>query len=273
MLELSRTVRFCLNDPPSAAEAPPKDNTFAAWPPMRGLGRYYELVVLCRGEADPKTGYFINIKHIDQAVHRHAVPCIQSVLTQPGGADDVPIGRLLRDMLNSLQPALRNAVDSVCLRLTPTYHIELRNRDMDHVLIRQRYEFSAAHRLHVPELTDEENRETFGKCNNPAGHGHNYQVEVAVRLPIAPDGQTAPVQTIDTIVNRHAIELLDHKHLNTDVPQFADLNPSVENIAKVIWQMLEGRFTELGPDAGLDELSVWETSKTVCTYRGPAVPA
>ena len=73
-------------------------------------------------------------------------------------------------------------------------------------------------------------------------------------------------------LNRHAIELLDHKHLNTDVPQFASLNPSVENIVKVVWDMLVDRFGELGPGAVLDELSVWETSKTVCTYRGATPP-
>jgi len=314
MLELSRTVRFCLNDPPppppgvganasASASAqsvwtpgadpapgadpgadpgaalsadPPRDNTFAAWPPMRGLGRYYELDVTCLGEADPKTGYFINIKLIDQAVHKHAVPCMQRALACPDGSADVPLGQLMREMLNALQPSLQDSVIRAQLRLTPTYRIEIRSHDMDHILIRQRYEFSAAHRLHVPDMTDPENRQTFGKCNNPAGHGHNYRLQAVVRLPIDPKGRTADAQQIDAIINRHAIEPLDHKHLNTDVPQFADLNPSVENIVKVIWNMLVGRFTELGPSASLQEISVWETSKTVCTYRGgnePAVPA
>lgn len=181
----------------------------------------------------------------------------------------MPVGRLMCRMLESLQPTLRGSVVMLVLRLTPTYSIALRSEDMDHVLIRQRYEFSAAHRLHVPGLSDQENRDIFGKCNNPAGHGHNYQLEVAVRLPIDPDGRTVDVAQVDTIVNQHAIELLDHKHLNTDVPQFADLNPSVENIVKVIWNMLAGRFGGLGARAELEELKVWETSKTVCTYRGP----
>jgi 6-pyruvoyltetrahydropterin/6-carboxytetrahydropterin synthase len=266
MLELSRTVRFCLNDPPG--DPPPRDNTFAAWPSMRGLGRYYELAVTCLGEADPKTGYFINIKHIDRAVHERAMPCMQRALAGTSASANVPLGQLMRDMLNALQPTLQGSVIRAQLRLTPTYRIDIRSHDMDHVLIRQRYEFSAAHRLHVPGMTDDKNRETFGKCNNPAGHGHNYRLEAAVRLPIDPQGRTANAEHIDAIVNRHAIEPLDHKHLNTDVPQFADLNPSVENIVKVIWNMLAGRFAELDPDAALEEISVWETSKTVCTYRG-----
>jgi 6-pyruvoyltetrahydropterin/6-carboxytetrahydropterin synthase len=274
MLELSRTVRFCVNDPPPAkAQArgeAPRDNTFAAWPPMRGLGRYYELDVTCRGQADAQTGYFINIKLIDQAVLKHALPCIHRALTGADGSPDVPIGQLMREMLAALQPALRHSVVCIELGLTPTYKIALRSHDMDHVLIRQRYEFSAAHRLHVPGLSDQENRDIFGKCNNPAGHGHNYRLQVVVRLPIDPDGRTADIEQVDALVNRHAIEQLDHKHLNTDVPQFAGLNPSVENIVKVIWDMLVNQFGPLGPGAALDELSVWETSKTVCTYRGPA---
>ncbi len=274
MLELSRTVRFCVNDPPPAgADAlgdAARDNTFAAWPPMRGLGRYYELDVTCRGVADVQTGYFINIKRIDQAVLAHVLPCIDRALSGQGAASGVPVGKLMRDMLAELQPALRGSVIRIVLRPTPTYRIALRSHDMDHVLIRQRYEFSAAHRLHVEELSEEENREVFGKCNNPAGHGHNYRLEVTVRLPIDKDGRTVDVERIDTLVNQHAIEHLDHKHLNTDVPQFAGLNPSVENIVMVIWGMLVDRFGTLGRDAALDELSVWETSKTVCTYRGPA---
>ncbi len=103
----------------------------------------------------------------------------------------------------------------------------------------------------------------------PASHGHNYRVQVVVRVPIDPAGRTADSAELDAIVNRHAIELLDHKHLNSDVPQFAELNPSVENIVRVIWDMLNGPLAELGGGSVLDELSVWETSKTVCTYRGP----
>lgn len=284
MLELSRTIRFCLNDPPPGASGDAaglpaegrghagaaKDNTFAAWPAMRGLGRYYELDVTCRGGADPATGYFINIKHIDRAVHEHALPCFHRALAGSDGASGVAMGGLMRGLTAALKPALRGSVIRVGLRLTPTYQIAIRSHDMGHVLIRQRYEFSAAHRLHVPDLSDEENREVFGKCNNPAGHGHNYRLEVAVRLPIDHEGRTADVQRIDALVNRHAIQRLDHKHLNTDVPQFAGLNPSVENIVRVIWDMLAGPIADgLGVGSALYELSVWETSKTVCTYHGP----
>ena len=73
MLELSRTVRFCVGHDGSMATDAPVANSFAAWPPMRGLGSYYELKVTCRGRADPRSGYFLNIKHIDQAVREGAL--------------------------------------------------------------------------------------------------------------------------------------------------------------------------------------------------------
>jgi 6-pyruvoyltetrahydropterin/6-carboxytetrahydropterin synthase len=270
MLELSRTVRFCVNDPPSGVsdggDGGPRDNTFAAWPAMRGLGRYYELDVTCRGEADPVTGYFINIKKIDRAVQEHALPCFDRALCNPAG---VPMGGLMQSLLSAIGPALHDTVTCVELRLTPTYRIAIRSQDMDHVLIRQQYEFSAAHRLHVPDLSDQENVTIFGKCNNPAGHGHNYRLQVVVRVPIDPAGRAVDAAELDAIVNRHAIALLDHKHLNIDVPQFAELNPSVEHIVREIWAMLEGPLTGLAKGSTLEELSVWETSKTVCTYRGP----
>jgi len=281
MLELSRTVRFCVNDPPipdpgpggqSQPDAAPqpeagaRDNTFAFWPAMRGLGRYYELTVTCRGQADPATGYFINIKRIDQAVREHAFSCFHRAIAEGPGA---PLGRLMCELFDALNPALHNTVAELKLCLAPTYRIELKEHDMDHVLIRQQYEFSAAHRLHVPEMSDKANREVFGKCNNPAGHGHNYRLEVAVRVPIDPAGRTVEVEALDALVNTHAVEPLDHKHLNQDVPAFAELNPSVENIVKVIWGMLQAPLKGLADGAGLEELSVWETGKTVCTYRGP----
>src|SRR5688500_20138902 len=107
MLELSRTVRFCLND--ARGERPPRHNTFSAWPPMRGLGRYYELDVRCAGEADPLTGYFINIKHIDEAVRGHVLPHLATVITTQPSAG-VAMGGLMRSVLARLQPPLNHSV-------------------------------------------------------------------------------------------------------------------------------------------------------------------
>lgn len=266
MLELSRTVRFC----PGGDFASPRDNSFSAWPAMRGLGRFYQLHVTCAGDADPVTGYFMNITHIDQAVRRHVLPLFDAHLKADPAGRGVPMGKLLRQVIDLLRDPLRQSVVAVTLELSPFYRLTTRSADMDHVLIRQQFEFAAAHRLHVPELSDEENRRVFGKCNNPAGHGHNYRLDVAVRVPIDPAGHILPVGALDHWVNRHVIERLDHKHLNVDVPQFrgGGNNPSVENIARAIYGMLTPCVGELGAGVGLEEVSVWETSKTVCTYRG-----
>lgn len=266
VVELTRTVRFCLSDPAGPGwEAEPKSNTFAGWPAMRGLGRYYELLVRCRGDVDPVSGYFLNIRHIDQAVRQAALPHLFAVVNGPGGSSAVAMGALMRRLSELIQPALGGSVESLRLALTPFYSLEIRSRDMDQVLLRHQYEFSASHRLHVPAWSEQKNKEVFGKCNNPAGHGHNYKLEVAVIVSIDPHGRVPDVSQLDALVDQHVIEKLDHKHLNTDVVEFRALNPSVENIARVIHDLLEGPVAGVG--SKLDEICIWETGKTVCTFR------
>lgn len=274
MIELSRTVRFCLNDgqlpgeagvPPSSSATDGRHNTFASWPAMRGLGRFYQLTVDCRGQVHPVEGWFINIRHIDNAARDHIVPFLQRTLALTTDASAAPMGRLMVRILELLEPALKGAAEQIALELTPFYHLVIRRADMSQVIVKHEYEFSAAHRLHVSTLSDEENVRVFGKCNHPAGHGHNYRVQVAVRSPIDPRGHILPVSALDKIVDEHAIAKLDHKHLNCDIPEFANRNSSVENIAKVIYDWLADPVESL--DAQLDAITVWETQKTHCTYR------
>ena len=274
MVELSRTVRFCL-DPDPAAWDRPRHNGFAGWPPMRGLGRYYQLIVLARGEPDPQTGYFMDIRHMDAAVRRHALPvALDALRADSADGHGVAIGTLMDRMFQALDPALDHTLIELALALTPFLHVAQRRDDVGCVLIRHRYEFAAAHRLHVPQLDDEANRRIFGKCNNPAGHGHNYELEVAVRVPVTPRGDVLSAGELDALVDRCVLQKLDHKHLNVDVPQFEGVNPSVENIARIIFEMLDPHVPSLdGHGTGraeLDSVSVWETPKTVCTYRRPA---
>jgi 6-pyruvoyltetrahydropterin/6-carboxytetrahydropterin synthase len=265
VIELCRTVRLCLNDA-DPLDAP-RRNTFSAWPPVRSLGRYYELHVSCVGQPDAATGYLVNIKHIDRAVHGHVLPLLRRALAEEG--DDVAMGRLMVRMIDALRAVLPHRVAALRFNLTPMVYLEIADMP-DAVTLAQQYEFSAAHRLHTPELSDEENRRVFGKCNNPAGHGHNYRVEVAVRCPIDAQGQLPAVEALDALVHDAVIDKLDHKHLNLDVPAFAALNPSVEHIAQVIHGWLAPRLAELvsTPGVTLEHVRVWETGKTACTYRG-----
>lgn len=272
MIELGRTIRFSLNGegPGDAVWATPTWNSYSAWPAMRGLGRYYELTVCCRGEADAQTGYFVNIKHIDEAVRESVLPYLSGIVAETSDTTLLPMGELMQRMVGLLDEPLNRSVAELRLQLTPRYALEIRSQQMDHVLIRQQYEFSAAHRLHVDELSDAENQRIFGKCNNPAGHGHNYRVEVIVNAPIDATGHVPLVEELDAVVARHVLDRLDHKHLNHDVPEFAQLNPSVEHIVQVVWGMLQPHMAGLGSVAGtkLHEVRVWETEKTVCSYKG-----
>ncbi|XP_018616996.1 6-pyruvoyl tetrahydrobiopterin synthase isoform X2 [Scleropages formosus] len=106
--------------------------------------------------------------------------------------------------------------------------------------------FSACHRLHSKSLSEEENKEVYGKCNNPNGHGHNYKVEVTVR-------------------GKEAIMIpLDHKNLDKDVPHFENVASTTENLAVFIWDSL----AKLLPPNLLYEIKIHETEKNIVVYRG-----
>ena len=136
------------------------------------------------------------------------------------------------------------------------------------VTITQSFEFAAAHRLYVPDLSEEENRRVFGKCTNPNGHGHNYVLEVTLAgEPDPGSGTLVDLPVFEAAVKERVIDRFDHKHLNLDCPEFARLNPTVENITRVIWDLLEDAF---GPSTAgrLRTVRVWETPKTFAEYRG-----
>ena len=143
---------------------------------------------------------------------------------------------------------------------------------MDRVTLRQSYEFSAAHRLHVPSLSDAENRQLFGKCNNPAGHGHNYRVEPVVAVKVGAEGARFSLADLERLTEEHIVARFDHKHLNQDTREFGPgpggVNPSVENIARVFFEALAGPVRAAGADATLRSVTVWETDRTCATYAG-----
>ena len=107
-----------------------------------------------------------------------------------------------------------------------------------------RYRFVASHRLHAPSLSDEENRALYGKCDNPYGHGHDYTVDLSVEGPVGADGQIVHRAAFDALVRSQVLEPLDHKNLNTDVPEFAGANvPTTENLAEAIQRRLTAHWT------------------------------
>jgi len=285
MIELSRSVRFCISFGESSlpADRSGGHNRFAGWPSMARLGAHYELVVCCRGEPDPVTGYLMNISAIDEAVRNRAIPLIeQAVQAAPRRAP----GHVLRELIAALRPALTRPIQSVAWRLTPFYTVMMETSQMERFLITQQFDFAAAHRLHCWQLSDEENRRIFGKCNNAHGHGHNYRLQVTVSAPLPPEGEHPknerpddehqegeqregrhpPLQLpdLERIVDEQVIQRFDHTHLNLDTAEFAQLNPSVEHIARVCHDLLAEPIAAAG--AALEKVTVWETEKTSCTY-------
>jgi 6-pyruvoyltetrahydropterin/6-carboxytetrahydropterin synthase len=240
---------------------------------MRGLGRFYELRVRCRGKVSPSTGYFLNIKEIDQAVRSTAIPSIQRACHERPATDAAVV---LNEMLVPLDAALGGKLASVRWLLTPYYSIEMSaaaanpSKSEPRALLRQQFEFAASHRLHCAHLSDAENRALFGKCNHAGGHGHNYRVEPCVESPIGRDGSKFPLSDLERITARTIIDRFDHKHLNADNAEFdtarGGVNPSVENIARVCFDLLKPEIGRACPEAALRSVTVWETDKTWCTY-------
>ncbi|XP_043912226.1 6-pyruvoyl tetrahydrobiopterin synthase isoform X1 [Protopterus annectens] len=125
--------------------------------------------------------------------------------------------------------------------------------------------FSACHRLHSKTLSEEENKKIFGKCNNPNGHGHNYKVEVTVYGEIHPvTGMVINITDLKAYMQQTIMETLDHKNLDKDVPYFADVVSTTENVAVYIWDSLQ----EFLPPGVLYEVKIHETDNNVVVYRG-----
>lgn len=271
MIRLSRTIRFCVNPPTARPPVGPGDsNGYGGVPSMRGLGRYYELVVTVAGKPEAATGYLMNIKAIDAATRSAALPIIERACDERPNAEPAEI---LHAVTMAVQHALRGMVESVRWRLTPTYSVEMEARDMGRVLIRQRFDFAASHRLHVDSMSDEANRATFGKCNNPNGHGHNYQLEPCVLVGIGGASLPPSLGEIESLVQRVLIDRFDHTHLNLDTQEFdamrGGVNPSVERIAEVCFRLLKPEIARHfgGRHADLVSMTVWETDRTSATYE------
>lgn len=129
----------------------------------------------------------------------------------------------------------------------------------------RRETFNAAHRLHNPNLSDDENKEIFGLCNNPNYHGHNYVLEVWLEGEIdTKSGYIIDLKILSEIIHQEVLDPFDHRNLNLDCEEFRDLNPTAENIAYVIWNKLRQR---LESKYHL-EIRLWETDRNSVFFDG-----
>lgn len=134
------------------------------------------------------------------------------------------------------------------------------------VAVSREENFNAAHRLYNPAWSDERNDAVFGKCNNPNFHGHNYRLIVTVKGEPNPEtGYVIDLKTLSDLIQTHVLRSFDHKNLNLDTPWFRDLNPTAENIAVVIWNILRKHL-----DNRLDlTVKLYETERNSVEYPAP----
>jgi 6-pyruvoyltetrahydropterin/6-carboxytetrahydropterin synthase len=126
------------------------------------------------------------------------------------------------------------------------------------------YRFAASHRLHSLQLSDRENAAIFGKCNNPYGHGHDYVLSVTVSGQINEQtGLLVSRSSLDQLIQEKVLHLFSHRNINLDVPQFANLVPTTENVALVIADLLQQSWREYAAlrEVRLERVHIQETDR------------
>jgi 6-pyruvoyltetrahydropterin/6-carboxytetrahydropterin synthase len=253
MFRLTREVRFAINSTTDDQLRNPPSNSYGGFPSLTGAGQYLRLQVTLLGELDSQTSYLRNIKDIDQSVRDRIVDDAATALSA---------SRAFAALRDCFGP---QSIESVTLCLSPFLSItQLASEFGMSTRLSQKFEFSGSHRLHNPRLSEDENRKTYGKCNNPHGHGHNYELQVTLRGNPNDSGLIVDVPAFERIVKETVIDRFDHKNLNVEIAEFRELIPTVENIAMVIYRLLKNRFASI--HAELASVTVWETPKTWCEY-------
>jgi 6-pyruvoyltetrahydropterin/6-carboxytetrahydropterin synthase len=136
---------------------------------------------------------------------------------------------------------------------------------MPNVTVVRRVQFNAAHRVHNPSLSDEENKALFGKCNNPNWHGHNYTLDVFVTGPVDErTGYVIDLAQVKAIVNREVVDKADHRNFNLEVDFMRGVIPTTENIVVGMWRVLEPHISP----GRLTKLVLWETPNNYVEYDG-----
>jgi 6-pyruvoyltetrahydropterin/6-carboxytetrahydropterin synthase len=140
--------------------------------------------------------------------------------------------------------------------------------------VTRRYRFSASHRLHAPQLNERENRELYGKCNNPYGHGHNYAVEVTARGPLDDSGRALDTSVLDELVEQQVMAPFDHRNLNLDGNAFEHLVPTSENLAVEICRRLQAHWSTAFPGEWpqLEQVRIAETDRNIFVVRAQEIP-
>lgn len=264
MHRLGREVRFSVN--PFTAETSEGHNSFASKPCGEGLSIYLALFVELEGEVDPATGFVVNVIDIDRAVRGHAVGIFADGISAAyrSGREVLlwQVVSMLRASWMKLSGVFGTSrLSRLSLALNPNRKIAIDSESDPMFEFSEKFEFAAMHKLWNDKFTAEQNFGVFGKCANPTGHGHNYVLEVTIASETA---ENFKIGDFERIVSERFIDVVDHRNLNADVPDFAQVIPTVENIASIAWKRLDGSFGQ----ARLVRTSVWETDKTYASFSG-----
>lgn len=247
----------------------PEENerTFGKCTSPYGHGHNYVLDVTITGQLDERTGMVMNMSELKRLVgdvleefdHKHLNEDTPYFRTQLPTTENIV--RVLWRLIAARLPAPARLAH---LRLYETSELWADYDGSDETSLARTYTFSAAHRLHAPALSDEQNQALYGKCNNPNGHGHNYTLEVSVAGPVdSATGMVIELEALDGAV-RSVLDQLDFRHLDREIPAFATRPSTAENIIRYLWDELAPRL-----EGGLRRLKLWETPRNSFEYAGP----
>jgi 6-pyruvoyltetrahydropterin/6-carboxytetrahydropterin synthase len=232
-----------------------------------GHGHDYTLEVMVKGNLDQKSGIVVNITDIDKVVKTFVQKELDGKFLNKENEffkTNIPTTEnIVTYIWDSLDGKMDNCqLHKIRLRENDFIYSEKEYSSM--VRLTRKYHFCTAHRLHSHQLSDEENLEIFGKCNNPYGHGHNYYLEVTLSgKPDPITGMIANLSDLDRTVDDEIMKRFDHKNLNLDTEEFKDLNPTSENVTVVIWDLLAEKLPNLY------KIGLFETEKNYFEYHGP----
>ena len=277
MVLLTRKARFSAGHRYYLQERTEEENRrlFGLCALAHGHGHDYTLEVTVAGEVSARDGMVVNITDLKPLIQEEVVgpldgqyltaehPLLQGRIPSSEVLSRLVWDRLVRGISSRGLPV---ELRRVTLAESRWLWSECEKGDEGTmVTLTRAYEFAAAHRLHADGLSDAANRELFGKCNNAHGHGHNYVLEVTVGgEPDPHTGLLVDLGLLDRVVHEQVVDRYDHRHLNLDIEEFRELNPTSENLVKVVWRRLEPAL----PAGSLRRVTVRETERNSFTYEG-----
>lgn len=232
-----------------------------------GHGHDYKLEVMVRGDLVERSGIVVNTVDIKSLVGSFITEELDGKFLNKEHSyfkTHIPTTENIVNYLwDAISPQLENC-ELHKLKLYENPYLWAEREEQNMVNLTRKYHFSAAHRLHSNQLSEEENLQLFGKCNNHYGHGHNYYLEVTVQgEPDPVTGMVADLAHLDQTVENIVLNKFDHKHLNLDMDDFEGLNPTSEVVAQVTYNLLAPHVPNL------HKIGLWETEKNYFEYFGP----